>query len=137
MPPSTPSPDGTATVELTSQVGAGRSPVRVTVVDRSGSLTSVREIGPSDPPFPGSTESGSVYVANGGGADVRLLWIGSVCDGNATVTIEPGVTAIVVDGGTRPACDAMGVGRELVLTFSRFVDPATIDVSHVEHVIFD
>jgi hypothetical protein len=134
---STPSPEGIAIVVLTSQVGRGRSPVRVTVVDRSGLLTLVREVRSSDPPFLGVTAAGNVFVASGGGTQIRLLWIGSVCDGPTTVTIGSGVAAIVVDVGTRQACDSMGVGRELVMTLSDLVDPASIDVTYVEHVIFD
>jgi len=130
-------PDGATIVELTSPVGDGRQPARVAVVDRSGLLASVREVRSDGPSFAGSTDSGSVFVASGGGDRLRLLWIGSVCDGELTVTIAEAVRLIVVDGGTRPGCDAMGIGRELVLTFEQTIDPASIELAYVDSVIPD
>lgn len=58
----------------------------------------------------------------------RLQWVGSVCDREVTVTIEPGPARIVVDRGARDACDAMGVGRELVLDLTRSVDTTGVEV---------
>jgi hypothetical protein len=130
-------PDGSTIVELKSQVGVDRPRARVAVVDLSGSLTSVREARSSDPPFKGATDIGRVFVASSGGTQVRLLWIGTVCDGDMTVTIQRGVAAMDVDGGMRPGCDAMGVGRELVLTFSGPVDVSGIEVTYHETMLHE
>lgn len=120
-------PDGATIVELTSQVGAGRPPARVAVVDRSGWLTSVREVRSSDPPFPAGDQGNAVLTTDSAG-QVRLLWIGGVCDGDMVVTIGESVRGITIDGGERPGCDAMGVGRELVLRFSEPIEADTVEI---------
>lgn len=116
---------GPIVIELRSPVGAGRPPARVTVVDPTGAVAAAREVEPSDRPMGG----GDVFARD---PDVdgryRLSWIGSICDGNITVTIEPDVARIVVDPGTRPACDSMGVDRELVLDLSRSVDTTGVEL---------
>ena len=45
-----------------------------------------------------------------------------------TVTIDAEVDRIVVEHAPRDGCDAMGVGRELVLEFSRDIDPAEVEL---------
>lgn len=107
-------PEGSVVVELTSEVG-GDQPVQVAIVDLSGRLTGATELGSSDP-------------AQG---RVRLFWVGSVCDSRATVTIAADLRSITLDTGPRPSCDAMGVGREVVLDFSGSVDISTIDLASV------
>jgi hypothetical protein len=52
-----------------------------------------------------------------------------------TVTIDAGVRRIMVDGGRRPACDAMAIGRDLVLDFSEPIRPAGVEVLFTETLI--
>ena len=61
-----------------------------------------------------------------GGRDLVLAWIGTVCDVRATLTIGPG--RLVVSPVPREGCDAMAVGRGVVLSFAQPVDPASIAV---------
>ncbi|MBA2374489.1 MAG: hypothetical protein H0V74_09875, partial [Chloroflexi bacterium] len=128
-------PEGATIVVLTSQVGAGRQPARVAVVDRSGRLTSVREKREPDPaPDSGCHDACLVRAMDG---SYRLLWTGGVCDARLTVTIEAGVSRIVVDHGVRPGCDSMGIGRELVLDFSVPVDATTVEVFELQARLID
>jgi len=122
-------PDGATIVVLTSQVGSGEPPARVAVVDRSGRLSSVREVRASDAPI--ITECNGACLVGPVDGRYRLVWTGGVCDGELTVTIGESLRRIVVDGGVRRACDAMGIGRELVLDFSGPVEAATVEVFEV------
>lgn len=132
-------PDGATVVVMGSPVGAGRPPARVAVVDRSGWLASVREVRPDDPGLIDTLGGNAVAFfddpAHGG--RFRLAWIGGVCDGDMTVTIEARIERIIVDGGLQPPCDAMGVLRELVLDFSGPVDPGIVEVRYIETRIID
>ncbi len=124
-------PDGATVVELTSQVGAGRRPAQVAVDDRSGWMTSVREVRTIDAPID-SAFSGDRHpiFAVGSNGRYHLQWMGSVCDSSMTVTIGESVGRIDIFGGERPGCDAMGIGRELVLTFSKDIDAAATQVTY-------
>ena len=84
-------------------------PARSVATSRSKSRSSIRLI-----TLTGATELGSSDPAQG---RVRLFWVGSVCDSRATVTIAADLRSITLDTGPRPSCDAMGVGREVVLDF--------------------
>ena len=124
-PAGEPSATGPVTViEMTSQVGAGRPKPRVTVVDQAEVVAAVREVGPDDRPMgqEGFTRDPDVD------GRYRLSWVGSVCDEAMTVTIEPETIRIVVDEGVRDACDAMGIGRELVFDFTRSVDTTGVEL---------
>jgi hypothetical protein len=125
----TPSPDGVLVVELTSPVAAGSPPARVTVVDTIGIVGFVREVGPEDRPMRPNEDA----FARDPDVDgrYRLWWMGSICDGAIIVTIadaEPGLTRITIDHGTRPACDALGVARELVLDLTRSLDTTGVEL---------
>lgn len=58
--------------------------------------------------------------------EVRLVWVGTICDLTAELQIAPNVTSMAVTEGPRGSCDAMGVGRGVVLSFARQVDAASI-----------
>ena len=62
-----------------------------------------------------------------------LGWIGTVCDLEATLTIETG--SLVVTPAPRKGCDALGAGRGLVLTYAVSADPRGIDVTLGERVL--
>ena len=128
-PPNTPSPDGRIRVELWAGSAPDGEPVRVTIVDGSGLVTSAREVRPDDGPWIATVTDDAAVAVDGAGL-VRLRWTGTVCDGPAVVTIAPDFETIDIDGGTRPACDAMAVGRQLVLETSTPVDGAAIRASY-------
>ncbi len=125
-------PDGATVIVLRSPVGEGRPQPRVAVVDLSGRLTSAREVRDSDPPVTIVEEGDRAGFARDREGAYRLRWAGGICDGDLTVTIAADLRGIVVDGGQQVACDAMGIGRELVLKFSQQVDPADVDVMYTE-----
>lgn len=125
----TPSPDGVIVVELTSPVAEGSPPARVTVVDTAGIVGSVREVGPDDRPLRPSEDTFTRDPDVDG--RYRLWWMGSICDAEITVTITavgPSPTRIVIDHGSRAACDALGVERELVLDLIRSLDTAGVEL---------
>ncbi|MEO5964134.1 MAG: hypothetical protein ABIR11_01620 [Candidatus Limnocylindrales bacterium] len=60
------------------------------------------------------------------GREVVLAWIGTVCDVHATLSIAP--DRLVVSPDPREGCDAMALGRGIVLTFAMPVDPTSFIV---------
>jgi hypothetical protein len=129
-----PPPDAAYLITLNSPIGVGKPPVRVAIVDPSSRLASV-EVPPGSDQGIAIPEGERAWVAGEAGADartVRLAWVGTICDHLVTVTIDPALDAIQVDGGSRPACDAMAVERQVVLTFEHPVDPAAITVTYTE-----
>jgi hypothetical protein len=58
--------------------------------------------------------------------ELVLGWIGTVCDVHATLTVTQ--EHLVVSPDPREGCDAMALGRGVVLTFGKRVDPAAIAV---------
>lgn len=69
-------PDGATIVVLKSQVGSGEPPARVAVVDRSGRLSSVREVLASDPPI--VTECTDACMVGPVDGRYRLVWTAGV-----------------------------------------------------------
>ncbi len=129
-------PEGTITrFRLTSPVGAGRPPVEVAILDPSGVTIAAREVQDNDPvvEMPDDGFAGRAWVAGqpGDASSIRLGWTGGVCDHHVTVTVDS-LDSILIDGGMQPGCDAVGIGRELVLTFREPVDASIIDVSYIE-----
>jgi len=121
-------PAGSVVVKLTSQVGAGMPPAQVAVVDHSGRLIGTAEKGALDP---GSMIAGSdfgAYPEPGLPGRVHLVWAGGVCDSRMVVTVAPDLRSITLDMGPQPPCDAMGIGRQLVLDFSGSVDVPSIEL---------
>jgi hypothetical protein len=115
-------------IDLTSEVGAGRPPVQVAVVDLSGRLVGVAERGSVDLDVTLGPDSVGAYPEPGLPGRVHLVWVGGVCDSWIMVTVAADVRSISIDEGPRPPCDAMAVGRELVLDFSGSVDVPGIEV---------
>jgi hypothetical protein len=58
--------------------------------------------------------------------ELVLAWGGTVCDVAATLAVAP--RRLVVSPAPREGCDAMWLGRGVVLTFAEPVDPASIAV---------
>lgn len=119
-------PEGVVRVTLTSPVGSGRFPVTVTVIDLSGSLVRAfekgTEHGPGADGFTSDPDSMEAFAEPGVVGGLHLVWVGSICDTEATVTVSATRDAINIDEGPRPPCDAMAINREIVLVFDRAID---------------
>jgi hypothetical protein len=57
-------------------------------------------------------------------AELVLWWIGTVCDVNAMLSVTR--ERLVVTPVPREGCDAMAVGRGVVLTFAKPIDPTSV-----------
>ncbi len=64
--------------------------------------------------------------------ELVLGWIGTVCDVKATLTVTQ--ERLVVSPVPREGCDLLAVGRGVVLTFAKPVDPASVAVV-LEHTV--
>ncbi len=130
-----PPPNTVTRFPLTSGVGTGLPPVEVAILDPSGVTVAAREVQDDDPvvEMPDDGFAGRAWVAGqpGDTSSIRLGWTGGVCDHHVTVTVDS-LDSILIDGGLQPGCDAVGIGRELVLTFREPVDASIIDVSYIE-----
>lgn len=115
-------PQGAAVIELRN--GAPGDIARVAVLDLSGELVEVRAPTTHDRGPGGASEVFSRDPTTSG--HYRLRWGTLICDREMTVTIHPGVERIVIEHAPHGGCDAMGVGRELILEFSRDVDPTDV-----------
>ncbi|HEX6869351.1 MAG TPA: hypothetical protein VF119_11130 [Candidatus Limnocylindrales bacterium] len=122
-------PAGARLVELTSEVGAGQPPVRVAVVDHSGRLEGVTEKGTIDPSTQSLDQRIEAYAEPAvSPGRVHLVWVGSICDSQITVTVAADLKTITFDMGPLVDCDSIGIGRELVLDFSGPVEVPEIDL---------
>jgi hypothetical protein len=119
-------PTDARVITLTSEVGAGKPPAQVAVVDGSGRLASVAEKGAVDPSTHRFDGRFGAYAEPGQPGRVHLTWIGGMCDSQITVTIAADLRSIIFDMGPQPDCDSIGVGRQLVLDFTGSVDVPAI-----------
>jgi hypothetical protein len=87
------------------------------VYDRAGLLTGARSATASEQRLV-ELQMGErdVGAAPGTNDDVVLVWIGTICDIGASIILDRSSVQIIE--GPRPACDAMAVGRGVILTFS-------------------
>lgn len=107
--------------------------MEVTIVGEPGTVVAWRAAGDRD--LAAIAWGGDTDIALGrlSERDLVLGWIGTVCDVKATLTVAPG--RLVVTPVPRQGCDAMAVGRGVVLTFAEPTDPATISVELGERVL--
>lgn len=122
MPASGPLEPGTL-VTVTAE-GAPAMTIRI---EDHGVLASWRaatadEVRAYAPPAMGS----SIALVGAEGEQHLLIWVGSVCDRAGTLRAGPGWLELIPD--PRPGCDAMAVGRALMLTFEPGVDPRKLQV---------
>jgi hypothetical protein len=105
----------------------------LTIEDWSGSLESTRAASETEL----VVESGSGAAAEiwatgtGSGAEsrtIRLVWVGEICDQAARLIIDHEVANLTVEVPEGRVCDAMGVGRGVVLTFGHAVNVTVIQV---------
>lgn len=106
--------------------------MRVDVRDASGR---VRDFKPAEPeeiadgqPLPEGTSRVGPFP--GDPSSVVLRWVSSGCDISAELEVDATGRRIALTGGLVPACDAMGVARGLVLTFTSPVDAAGVEVTY-------
>lgn len=107
--------------------------MEVTIVGEPGIVVAWRAAGDRD--LEAIAWNGDADIALGrlSARDLVLGWIGTVCDVKATLTVAPG--RLVVTPVPREGCDAMAVGRGMVLTFADPVDPAGITVDLGDRVL--
>ena len=102
----------------------------VAIVDASGLLESVAEGVPDAAIGDGAFEG--FFRDPSGAHRYRLRWTTTICDREMTVSIAREVARIVIEHAPREGCDAMGIGRDLVLEFSQDVDPADVELQVIQ-----
>ncbi len=66
--------------------------------------------------------------------EVILLWIGTICDRDASVIVDGSLVTIIE--GPRPACDAMAVGRGVTLEYAEPTKASSLRVEYFAGWIF-
>jgi hypothetical protein len=116
---------------------AGNRGVVVRVVDAAGTVVSARsatgdELNHDHRTWisrPGPDSVGAIEIAAGDTAtELAIRWTGSICDTMWRLKLTK-TTEIHISQNPRPSCYAMGIGREVIVTFDRPVDPAGVQVS--------
>lgn len=124
-----------SSISVTLHLDANHA-LALTVTDQSGRLIGAREAEGDELDAPDMQAANADIFAYLQGADetraeVAVVWIGTICDQAAEVVVEPDVDAITVHAPASPPCDAMAVGRGVVLTFDQPVDVSVIRLSLV------
>ena len=106
--------------------------VTVEIEDNSGRLISARSAR-QDEPFPNGEPplAGRAIVANPRDRpyELRVAWTGSLCDTTWSLRIETTARSIDIAQEARLACDSVGIGRGVLLTFSEPVPAAEVTVN--------
>jgi hypothetical protein len=107
--------------------------MQVTIVGVPGIVTAWRAA--TDRDLKAVPWDGDADIALGRLSDRELVlgWIGTVCDLKATLTIIPG--RLVVTPAPRQGCDAMALGRGVVLTYAGPPDLNAITVELGDRVL--
>ncbi len=140
-PTASPSATRTPSVMTASVLLDTRHLDTVTISDASGLLVGARAATEAEVrtrPDGGGNPS-DVSAFNPGGnptTEVRLVWVGWICDVTERLEIAPGAASMTVFEGPweHPGCDAVGVGRGLVLTFARPIDASAVAVKLIPTV---
>jgi hypothetical protein len=123
-PPASPAPSASAApsapalfhVAFIDEVGSGAT---IDIADASGKLVGARAAGLDErEPNPGAPSSGDVTVKNVDAATLWISWVAGGCPDADTLDID--ATGRTMTIRQPPFCggDTLGVGRQLVLTFS-------------------
>ncbi len=130
------SPSGATVLELRGEAGAV---VRVTVMDQSGSLTTVRGASLAEIQLHETDFGGRVPIIGRklGDESVLVLWAGSSCDTSGRLVIGPDVASITYMPDPRPGCDAINIVRGVVLSFDHAVVAAGVVLSVGPEQIFE
>lgn len=113
-------------------------PVTVQIIDQADAIVAARtatdeEIG-RDPrawiSHPGPVGTGTIDVARGARPNELVIrWTGGACDTTWHLDVWAG-PGLLLRAGDAPPCDAIGIGRGIVVTFDAAVDPAKVEVSN-------
>lgn len=105
----------------------------VTIVGQPGIVVAWR--GASDRELAAAVwdESEDIGLGRLSDRELVLAWSGTVCDLEATLIVAAG--SLVVWPPPREGCDAMAVGRGMILTYAAPVDPVDIDVRLMDTVL--
>ncbi|HEY7132538.1 MAG TPA: hypothetical protein VH440_09820 [Candidatus Limnocylindrales bacterium] len=79
------------------------------------------------------TSSGDTGIGLVGDRRLVLGWLGTPCDLVAILTVS--ATSLVIDPAPRQGCDAIGVGRGVVLTYLHPIDPSAVLVRLLPRVL--
>jgi hypothetical protein len=106
--------------------------VTLEIEDDSGRLVSARSAR-QDEPFPNGELplAGRAIVANPRDRpnELRVAWTGSPCDTTWSLRIDSTARSIDIAQEVRLACDSVGIGRDVLLTFSEPVPAAEVTVN--------
>jgi hypothetical protein len=125
------------TIEVPLVNVAGSRGVVVWLVDESGTVVSARSATADEQNHDhrtwitraGPDGVGAIQVAAGDTAtELAIRWTGSFCDTTWKLKVTK-TSGIALSQGLRPPCDALGIGREVIVTFDHPVDPAAVQVS--------
>lgn len=115
-PTGAPSPGAFATFRF-DLVGSEGPVVPMTVVDASRRLIAARSATPEELGRPGpEAEPGRLAVDELSPGTLLVRWGGGVCDSALKLIVETGVPINLGLRGDHPPCDAMGIGRGVVLS---------------------
>jgi hypothetical protein len=135
LPLASPEPSETAARPITLDlVDLDGRHLSVEIVDESGLLVSAAPVAagtPFDVPTPGNDVA--VSQAAGHPNEVRLSWVGGVCDGPMRFTLRPDGRTILQEAlpsGADPdrICILLGIPRSLTLTFSEPVPASEVTI---------
>ncbi len=130
-----PEPSDTAAKPITLDlVDLDGRHLSVEIIDESGLLVSAAPVAPgtpSDLPTPGNDVAVSQVADHPN--EIRLSWVGGVCDGPTRFTIRPGGRTISQEslpseGDPGRICIAIGIPRSLTLTFSEPVPASEVEI---------
>jgi hypothetical protein len=117
-------------IELIDELTSGAT---VDVVDQSGTLSGARAAASAErAPDPGAATSADVTVQNVDPTTLWVSWTAGNCPDAHVLTID--ATAQSISITQPPFCggDTIGVGRQLVLSFSRPIDAAAVTATLVQ-----
>jgi hypothetical protein len=130
--PVSPSPSPTPETHANLMIGVFLDEsVSIEVTDHTGSLEDARPATSTEMARPsGIAGPRQLAIANLAPDTILVRWTGSVCDRQPQMTIRSGVAegppSVLHLTDERPGCDAVGVGRGVVLRFSIDVDAGDI-----------
>jgi hypothetical protein len=131
FPSSTPRAEISLGAEGTREVAipGSREPVLLGIQEPLGLLLDARAATPAELTMAEGFGGPDVRTANvqGHPSEMILVWSGSPCDRTATLRIES-KRHLTLELGLRPTCDAMAIGRGVVLVFREPIDASTITV---------
>jgi hypothetical protein len=129
VPSSSPTPGPSFHIDLKDDLGSGAT---VDIVDRSGTLVGARAAELNErAPDPAAPTSGDVTVQNVDPTTLWIAWTSGNCPDAHTLTIDPTGRSISISQPPFCGGDTIGVGRQLVLTFSRPIAAADVTATLV------